>query len=375
MHYDLEGWKVPRVSIITRHNVLNYGSVLQAYATEQVLRKLGYDPVTIDYRRSAEQVDNLVKRHSCGRSAMHKAYRSLVWKRLYLAGEHHFRTMRNEYLTLSEPCNEFDLWRNLPESDVYLTGSDQVWNELGDETVDGAFFWSGLQGRPSKRIVSYAASFGREIVTPGYERQIGEWLARYEAISVREDSGRRIVESYGLKAEQVLDPTLLLDVDDWGELIGSADVPKRPYALVYNLHPNSNMLEYVKGKIKESSLDIVSICPTFRRRIGIHVFLPSLPEFLALCKNASCVYTDSFHGTAFCVNFGIPFVVVFPKENAARNRSVLKLFELEDRAYDCFEGDAWDDSIDWDSVQKILQLEKGRSIAWLEQALCGESSC
>lgn len=354
---------------------MNYGSVLQAYATEQVLKKLGYEPVTIDYRRSAEDVGNLVKRYSCGKPAVHRAYRFLIWKRLYLAGEHRFRAIRNEHLTLSKPCNEFNLWEELPNSEVYLTGSDQVWNELGDGTVDGAFFWSGLKGGSSERIVSYSASFGRETVTSGYEDRIGEWLARYEAISVREDSGRRIVENYGLKAEQVLDPTLLLDKTEWDELIGSAAAPKRSYALVYNLHPNSNMLEYVKSKTAGSGLELVSICPTFRRKIGTQVFLPSLPKFLALFKNASCVYTDSFHGTAFCINLGIPFVVVFPKENAARNHSVLRLFGLEGRAYDRFEGNAWDDSIDWDSTWGILKSERERSVTWLERALRGGFSC
>ena len=129
------------------------------------------------------------------------------------------------------------------------------------------------------------------------------------------------------------------------------------------------MLGYVADKTRGSGLEVVSVCPTFRKRIGKQVILPTLPEFLALFRDAACVYTDSFHGTAFCINLGTPFVEVFPKENAARNKSVLRLFGLEGRAWDVFEGNAWDGDIDWDHVRSVLVSERRRSIDWLKGAL------
>lgn len=357
------------VAVITRHNVLNYGSVLQAYATERVLRKLGYDPVTVDYRRSAENLNQLVGRYSQGRGLAHRLYRNTAWRVLYSVGEARFKSMREEYLTLSEHCDEFSFDGALPDADVFLTGSDQVWNDLGDGTLDPAFFWEGLRKTERTRLVSYAASFGRDHVVAGYEERVGEWLGRYDAISVREDSGKRIVESYGLECEQVVDPTLLLDREEWLSIADPQPVYNRPYALVYNLHPDSDMLDYVADKTKSSDLEVVSVCPTFRRRIGKQVVLPPLPKFLALFRDAACVYTDSFHGTAFCINLGIPFVEVFPKENAARNKSVLRLFGLESRGWDSFTGNAWDSDIDWTHVNAVLASERLRSIKWLSSAL------
>lgn len=358
-----------KVAIITRHNVLNYGSVLQAYATEGILRQLGHDPVTVDYRRSAENLDQLVRRYSEGRSAIHKLYRNTVWRALYGAGEARFKSARERFLTLSPHCDESTVNDLLPDADVYLTGSDQVWNELGDGTIDPVFFWDGLDKTEGAKLVSYAASFGKGGVVPGYEERIGKWLKRYSSISVREDSGKSIVESYGIECEQVVDPTLLLDREEWLKIADPKPARKKPYALVYNLHPDSGMLGYVADKTRGSGLEVVSVCPTFRKRIGKQVILPTLPEFLALFRDAACVYTDSFHGTAFCINLGTPFVEVFPKENAARNKSVLRLFGLEGRAWDVFEGNAWDGDIDWDHVRSVLVSERRRSIDWLKGAL------
>lgn len=365
----------PVVAVITRHNVQNYGSVMQTYATERILRELGCSPVTVDYRRSAETTEGLIRQYSANKPLPYRVYRRTVWLALHGYGERRFETMRKEYLSLSDPCDETTIWKRLPRADIYLTGSDQVWNGLENGEVDGTFFWEGVEPGPGCRIISYAASFGRDSVTPGYERKVGELLSRYDSISVREDSGVAIVEDYGLNAEQVLDPTLLLDGDDWRSMASRAKVPARPYALVYNLHPDSEMLGYVAEKTRKSGLEIVSVCASFRRRIGRHVILPTLPEFLGLFTNAACVYTDSFHGTALCINLGVPFVAVFPKANAARNKSALRLFDLERRGWDVFEGDAWDDDIDWEHVRAVLASERKRSTAWLTSALGVDAAC
>lgn len=366
---------MPVVAIMTRHNVQNYGSVMQTYATERILRELGCCPVTVDYRRTAETADGLIKQYSANKSLPYRVYRRTVWLALHGIGERRFGTMRKDYLTLSSPCDEATIWERIPDAGIYLTGSDQVWNGLENGEVDGAFFWEGIEPGPGRKIVSYAASFGRDKVTPGYEEKVGKLLSRYDAISVREDSGVDIVKGYGLEVEQVLDPTLLLEGDDWRTLASPAKAPSRPYALVYNLHPDSEMLGYVAEKARDSKLEIVSVCASFRRRIGKHVILPTLPEFLGLFARASCVYTDSFHGTALCINLGVPFVAVFPKANAARNKSALRLFGLEGRGWDVFDGNAWDDDIDWGHVRSVLAAERKRSTAWLASALEVEAVC
>ena len=107
-----------KVSIITRHNVLNYGSVLQAYATQEVVKSLGYDPIVVDYRRSAETLDSLVKRYSKDRSLPHRIYRNTVWRLLYGAGEKRFKSMREQYLTLSPHCDETDVDALLRRSEI-----------------------------------------------------------------------------------------------------------------------------------------------------------------------------------------------------------------------------------------------------------------
>lgn len=361
----------PKVAIITRHSVVNYGSFLQAYATEHVLRRLGCNPVTIDYIRRDETVNGATRRYSEGKSPLHKLYRSLVWRGLYARQVHHFRSMQEHYLTLSKGVDETTIKGSLDGYDVYLTGSDQVWNTMGDGKIDAAYFWADL---PEEcRRISYAASFGKGDVDPSDASRMREWLSRFEDLSVREESGMKLVEQFGLRAEHVLDPTLLLDEDSWSKLVNIRRPSVRgDFALVYNLHRDPAMLAYIEEQLKGSGLQIISICPSFRPRVGKDIYLPSMSDFIWLFKHATCVFTDSFHGTAFCINLKIPFVATYPRENAARNSSLLAQFGLEERKSGIIPDRGWHKQIDWAPVHEKLEAERACSLAWLGRALADD---
>ena len=148
------------VAIITRHAVPNYGSFLQAYATQEVIKSMGYIPTIIDYRRKDELPKNLAKNYykSKGNGIKYYIYYNYVWRLSNFIANRLFIDARKKYLRLSELTFSNDFCKDYTY-DCYVTGSDQVWNKVGSgitESVDGAYFWSTIPS--SKRIISYAAS-------------------------------------------------------------------------------------------------------------------------------------------------------------------------------------------------------------------------
>ena len=358
------------VAIITRHSVPNYGSFLQALATQGILESLSLSPTIIDYERSDETSNALIKQYSQEHtSPLYHIYYNTLWRCSHAYINYVLGKERKKYFHCSDLVNENTLSKVYGEFDIYLTGSDQVWNVVGSgasKEIDGAFFWDGL---PSKnKIISYAASFGDSNLSVDDFKKCQAWLAKYSAISVREDSGLRLINQMGYKATQVLDPTLLINKNFWESLIKREKKrPLKQYALVYNLHSSSNMFKRIENDLQGSGLQVYSITTTLRKGLGKKVFCPSISEFLWLFKNATCVYADSFHAIAFSIIFNTPFIITLPMQYSTRLESILRLFNLEGCVFEKAKKRAWEkDRINWSTVNKLLEDEKKKSLQWLK---------
>ena len=208
-----------KAAVITRHGISNYGSLLQAMATQQVIEDLGHTCEIIDYirndesymqhektllKRKPEWNDNPVKR------MMYLAVRQPAG----IAAGKYFEKAQKKYLHLSKRYTTWEqLDRDRPKADVYITGSDQVWGPVENGSYDSSYCLSFTE--ESDRRIAYAASFGHTDMTPELENYYKKWLSRYESIAVREDSAVEILRNMGIQAVQVLDPTLLLDASYW----------------------------------------------------------------------------------------------------------------------------------------------------------------
>lgn len=369
---DLRQNKI-KVGILTRHAVPNYGSFLQALATEYMIIQLDGIPTIMDYRREDESPKALSKSYAARSKTLGgKIYYNTLWRFSHIVIEKKLRLARKKYLHVSEYVDCYNIKKCIRNFDVLMTGSDQVWNVVGSgetECIDGRYFWCDAD--INDYIISYAASFGDSVLTDAAKAQCAQWLSKFNNISVREDTGVALVKGMGLRAVQVLDPTFLVDKEKWERL---ATRGKRkinyPYALVYNLHSDSNMNEFILGDVSGSGLKLLSITTTFRHSPGENIFCPSIEEFLWLFKNAECIYADSFHAIAFAVIFKVPFVVVLPKQYSTRLESVLTVLGLENRVSNQFKGNAWDKAlIDWDKVYERLDSEKMKSLQWLKKVL------
>lgn len=331
------------VSIITIHRIYNYGSIFQAFALQQRCIELGFNVQIIDYifpnfwHRTRKGMNN---------SKIRVAYESRFSKLFFaLALLKQHKKMRNfvkVHLLLSkEVFNSPDeLITKAPISDIYITGSDQVWNPkhcYGDPSFFLNFAPKG------KKLISYAASFGVSTLDENTKKQYADYLTRYDMISVREESGVNLVKALtnNLKdAKVVLDPTLLLSKKQWNQIAVPNRLIKEKYILCYFLNYSFNAFPYVDDLAayleKQTGYKIVRVARPPRSLFNINgVFRvgASPEEFLSLIRDAELVVTTSFHGTAFAVNFGKPLYSIVEKRNNEDTRqvSLLSRIGLSDR--------------------------------------------
>lgn len=362
------------IKVITRHTPNNYGSLLQSIATLRVIESLGHQCEIIDYWRRDEMglqgiLTSLQGKPSWKNSLLKRmAYVALRYPGEKIATQR-FNKMRAQYLKLTPRCyssGELEsLW-----ADVFMTGSDQVWGPLLGGKYDEAYFLSFV--KKGVRKVSYAGSFGRTDFSDSIIASYKQMLSKYDALTVRESSAVRLLEDWGLNCEgQVLDPTLLLDSNQWSEYIKKN--VKGDYVLIYEIHNNPNLDDYAKRFAAHIGLPLVRVSPTLHQfaRGGKMVFCPGIGTFLSYIRNARYMLTDSFHGTAFAINFNTQFLEVLPNnKTGARNQSILQLTGLQDRIVADFNDFSLvDRQIDYAAVNEILKGERWKSMGKLAE-LC-----
>ena len=322
-----------KVDIITRHAVANYGSLLQSYATQKIFEKLGLEAEFINYVRYDERAENLAKTHVKGK----KWDKNILTRMLYILIQtwnysHMYKKFEKyRYGVINETKKLYgsieELREDPPVADIYCTGSDQIWGKIGEDNFDLSYFLDFVK---NKKCISYAASFGKETLDEKLKKSLTKLLKKYSYILVREDSAKSIIKHAGFEnVEQVLDPTLLLNRNEWNNL-AEEKVKYKDYVLVYQLHNNKQFNKYAKEFAKKHNKKLLRLTPSLyhKARGGKLIYLPNQYEFLAYFKNADYILTDSFHATVFSIIFNKKFIDILPNETSTRITSILKLVRL-----------------------------------------------
>lgn len=352
-----------KVGILTQHFYRNYGGILQNWALQQVMQKLGHEPLTFEHdtcysrrrwlMRTAKQVlqkkslNNLPQYPYKGRIG-HKPFILFILKNL-----------------CSVPVHDFT--RNLEAKygiDAFIVGSDQVWRPAFNH---GRLYNMFLDfASDSVKKIAYAASFG----VSGWEysksqtEKCRELVSRFNAVSVREDSGITLCRDYlGIDAQLVLDPTLLLDRNDYERLTDG--IPERgTYVFVYALHLNDDIINLSDQKATELKTTVKTILSGKMMKKE-----DNLENWIASFRDASYVVTDSFHGMVFSIIFNKPFLIIKNKSGGtARYYSLLKQLELEDRIVDDINF-LPTRNINWEIVNEKRKYLKESSLNFLKTAL------
>ena len=320
------------------------------------------------FTKNGKRVSKQVSKDENGNPLKKLAYIALRYPEEKRA-ELKFSQMRKKYLKLTERRRTYEDLKRL-DADVFMTGSDQVWGPTLNGRYDEAYFLSFVKDR---KKIAYAASFGRTDFTPSILAEYEKLLASYSAIAVRENTAVDLLRCMGIRCVgQVLDPTLLLTGEEWARHI-KKDV-RGKYVLVYQIHNDPVLSGYAISFARQVRLPLYRISPTFHQfcRGGKFVYLPDLSDFLSYIKNCTYFITDSFHGTAFALNFNRQFIEILPNnKTGSRNQSILQLTGLQDRIITDF-GDfsLTERFIDYNRVSRILVEERCKSIDVLQTMLC-----
>lgn len=322
----------------------NYGACLQAYALQTVIKTacgncdiIRYSPYkeyhkTSFFRKKFNYLLDLL------RIVRNKNYAYT------LARKKCFEQFRKNYLHFTEQWYDSvqSLYDNPPDYDVFITGSDQLWNPLIHGGENNKAYFLDFVANPKKRI-AYAPSIGLETIPESNQEEFIRLVNRFNALSVRELSGKKIVEELTDRdCRVVLDPTLLLPREVWLSF-ASKPLYAKPYIFCYLFGEHEYtgaFVEYIKNKLQ---MDIVTI-PFVEREYSsksVKIKNAGPKEFVSLIANASLVITDSFHATAFSINLNVPFYALYRnsvnEENNMNSRidSILSLTELESRRITC----------------------------------------
>lgn len=366
-----------KVDVITLHRTVNYGSVLQAYATQFILEKLGYSVEFIDYYPERLHMLGMLKRiknknkHFKKNVILRNIARIIIlpsyFKRFYI-----FKRFVKRQLHITDRVykTEEELEKDIPKADVYCTGSDQVWNVGWNEKIDYPFFLKFVP--KEKKCIAYSASFGKSKLEEWEKNETRELLKKYSHLAMREKSGVEILKDLGINdGVHVLDPTLLLDERDWKALI-SDKYKNKKYIFMYNINHNKKLDEYAIKFAKSKNLPLVYVSYNYHDcfKKGHLICNPKVEDFLSLIANAEYVLTDSFHCTAFSINFNKQLLVAYPEKFSTRLASIVELTGLTNRVIDDYNNlQICDRKIDYKYANKVLGQERKKSIEYLRDAI------
>lgn len=325
-----------KIKTITCHDVYNSGASLQAYALMKYLQNNGHEVEIIDYKP-----DYLSNHYKLSAVSNPNYEKNLILKYIYLAlklpqrilalrMKKKYNEFNHKYLNITQirySSNE-ELKSNPPEADVYICGSDQIWNSKFKNGKDPAFY---LDFAPKGKVrASYAASFATEDIDNGLKEITKERIEKIDFIGVREISALNILEDLGIdKGIQVMDPVFLLDKKEWSNMTYEID-KKEKYIFVYDFDGNELIKEISMKIAKEHNLKMYTpykcdYCDKVMKNMG-----PI--DFISYINSAEFVISNSFHGTAFSIILEKQFIVVNRKEAInTRMRDLLNILNINDR--------------------------------------------
>ena len=351
------------IGILTYHRAANYGAVLQAYALQTAFSKLGRRTEILDYYCPAVEEDH----RPFGRLGKKKnVFQTLTHSPVKIKKDKVFGAFRERKLKLSEPMKKGIAPGTADRYDLFVTGSDQVWNDRLSG-MDPAYM---LDFAREEQRYSYACSFGFDTFPEGKEALYTERLKGLRCVSLREKSGVKMLEEAGIPARVDLDPTLLLTAKEWSPF---SVKPKdtEPYILLYTVNGAVHLLDFARELSEKTGCRILYLNNQYKTNRDLTRIRYAAPEeFTGWFENAAYVLTNSFHGTVFSILFHKQFKIELEtvKSFNVRSRDLLTSCGLED----CILRNGPEDFTfrqDFEEPDRLLSQMRERSFSYL-QSIC-----
>lgn len=378
-----------KIAIVTGYHIKNYGSALQAYATQRVINDLKIENECIKYRkknslRQMLRIFNIpllrTKMAGINKKLYAKRYKDTLGNNFKKRDNIFDEFVKQNFKISKEYYGYKQLKNGIKQYDAVLLGSDQVWNPLNF----GSHYYT-LEFVPDEMPkIAYAPSFGVSRIPSSQKKATKNYLNRINYISVREQKGQEIIkELTGIDAQIVVDPTLLLDANQWKTIYKKERIEKEPYIFCYFLGRNKKCREFANSLKEKTGYKIITL-PYMDEIIKedfefgdskMYNIGPS--EFLNLICNAEYICTDSFHGTVFSIINHKKFFTFNRYEDGkkvstnSRLKSLLSLLGIEERLCKSDTGieEIMNKEINYYEVdEKLNNMRKG-SMDYLKNAL------
>lgn len=388
-----------KIGIVTINGNENYGNVLQNYAVQEVLKKVGAEAETIQnvtqygHWKKEKKVNKLtlsyVKKYvinqlnyrynikNSNQGLIHvirfyKQHKDEI-KEIKERRTKNFIKFKDEYIIHSQYVLDINkAWKSeqIDEYSYFVSGSDQVWNPVYPSTSSINF----LQFAPKEKRIALSPSFGINRIPEELKSDYAKWLEGIPYLSVREEQGKKIItELCGKSAKVLCDPTMALTQEEWLKLERKPQyLADKKYLLTYFLgDKNSEYDKYIKKISTREKLEIINLFDV----TDLSAYATSPQEFLYLINHADLVCTDSFHGAVFSIIMNTNFITFSRKESGetmgSRMKTLLSTFGFENRDYrrvnseDIFK-------IDFTYATRILQVRREEMFSFLKNAMNGK---
>jgi len=360
-----------KIGILTFHCAHNYGAVLQCYATQEFLRSKGYDVEIINYR--PKYLLDPYKRFNIKRiisknpiRIIKNVIKELIVLSIRIKRWRGFEEFINTNLILSNKVTK----ESIPDNyDIYIVGSDQIWNPQITRGFDRTYFCKFPFVKGNKRYIAYAASMEAKTLDNNAIEHYRDNLRHFDAISVRENKLLDLLQPLIDKpVVQVLDPTLMISPQIWDKIQSDNDEEDK-YVAVYQVRNNVNTIRiayHIANQIG-AKVKILVASPQINMKDTEQTATPE--DFVSTIRSAACVVTTSFHGSAFSVIFNRPFYTIKLNDGAdSRSSSLLDSLDLKDRMIGINDLPTFT-LIDYTNVNNKLNILRENSQCFLREIL------
>lgn len=357
-----------KIAIITFNRAVNYGAVLQSLALKKTVESYGYECEVINYK--CEMVEKVASPFYINSFSLKDILIFLLQIKMRICKNKKFSEFSKKYLDTDKKILDSLTIEEISDSyDVYITGSDQVWNyEITG--LDKNYFLDFAS--KEKCRVSYAASFGVAQIPENMKNNYKELLSNIENISVREEEGAKIVkELTGKDAALCIDPVFLLNKEEWSKYVDEPNILS-DYILVYSIN-KTDCYKIAEEIAAQTNCKIVGLqVPLSTRTKCTRIQTESPAEYLGWFYNAKYVVTDSFHGTAFSAIFEKKFIVCVGGQAGkrfSRQRTLLSTLKLENRICTAKDYQKIYHEIDYSKVRTSIEEANKASMEYLDSVL------
>ena len=346
-----------KTAIVTFPRAINYGTALQAVALQNALEKQGTEAFFLDHR--CEPIDHSDKLFDLKYilkpkyTVAHIINFPTAFKR-----KDKFKKFHKNYMHF---CKD-----NPYTADIVVAGSDQIWNY--NLTGDEYYYFLDFPNQNIKKV-AYAGIFGLYQIEERHYEKMKAVFADFDALSVREERARELIEEIaGIDSNVVLDPTLLLTKNDWEKYM--APEKEKGYIFVYTVFNSDSLWEFAYKLSKETGLPIKTISYSkMHKKKAEYDYTAGPDDWLRYMADADYVVTNSFHGCAFSINFQKQFFFELPPEKSgvgSRLSNITERYGLSER--ELKKADI-SKKIDFKKTEELLLKDREDSVAFIENFL------